>query len=166
MKTSARWGVGSGPDGAIPRDCMSVERRKGSKTTVDSTGERNMIDSCRFWRDQDAADGSPGAIAAAESRAVGEMEGGPVTERHWASPWQACRFGVWSAAGKGWNSSTRPETIVAVPNSAGSGGNISRINCRLVSAQDCRAAWPTSLNHQSGGGPQSRPLQISCYHRR
>jgi len=113
-----------------------------NEPAVDSTGERNMIGSCRFWRNQNAADGSPGVVSTAESGAMGEVEGGPVTERYWTSPWQACGFCIWGAAGKGWNSSVRPETTVAVFDSSGSGGNISRTNCRLIASQDCSAAWP------------------------
>ena len=59
---------------------LKAERDILKKAAVDSTGERIMIGSCRFWRDQNAADGSPGVVITAESRAMGAMEGGPVTE--------------------------------------------------------------------------------------
>ena len=66
---------------------VTEERDILKKATVDSTGERNMIGSCRFWRDQDAADGSPGVVRTAESRAMGEMEVGTIVERYWTGPW-------------------------------------------------------------------------------
>src|SRR6195952_3801328 len=49
---------------------LKAERDILKKATVDSTGERNMIGSCRFWRNQNAADGSPGVVSRAEGGAM------------------------------------------------------------------------------------------------
>jgi transposase len=94
-------------------EILRQEREILKKATMDSTGQRTMIDFLVSERIHDGAYGAAGLIGGAEKGTLGPVESWRVAERHRPCSWQACRVSLWRRARQGRHCSTAEDTLSA-----------------------------------------------------
>jgi hypothetical protein len=134
---------------------LKAERDILKKAAVDSTDERNMMEEVMFIRRiRSGTDGTTWLVVAAETRAVGTVESGPIANRNWPQPRQASRLNLWCCGPKRRHSASGKKAVTPLAIYARTRGDIPRIGRWIIVAKDCYATPARTLNDQSRGLPK------------
>ncbi len=103
-------------------EILRQEREILKKATMDSTGQRTMIDSLVSERIHDGAYRAAGLVGGAEKGTLGPVESWRVAERHRPCSWRACRVSLWRCARQGSHCSIVEDTLSAFAHVRGTRG--------------------------------------------